>query len=201
MFGSRGNRWCSRFERVTSLWLAAAVCACGDDEASENAEPPEPPEIRIASITASGNQRWLEGQPLQVGCDLTLVVEIGGRLDDWIFSAPGGCTGSVQCGFVALRINPSGDTEALEARSATPFISVDLEPLAAVSGRHQLQAELRRTDGSPFLVEEQPVSHRLEVELVEPSGCEPPGMGGAGGIGGSGSQAGAGGLGGGGTGG
>jgi hypothetical protein len=161
---------------IGALWSQG----CGSSDSGTPPGPPPPATLSITSIQGVGSPAWLPGSGscVEVGRDATqtVVVSVSAAVADgsgaaYALRPPGAC-GSVQsCGTVILRIDPSGDTEAVRVRAAQSAIAVAFGGLSR--GSHTFRAELVNAAGNPVRAPEGGVGVYSEVTLdvTDPGGC------------------------------
>jgi len=192
---------------VTLISTALLGVACSSSQGSR--DPVGPSDLAISSVALAGVGGSInaDGDILEVDCTSPLLVGVepsvvDGKLGDFELAPPGGCDGTVDCGFMLLRVDPtlseaagSGGQQvtgsAFQVTSISTPILVDL-PLELREGVHQLRLELCDGDGAMVLTPDKlPLKAELSIELRTPTeGCSGSTTDQTGGEGGSGGEAG-----------
>lgn len=160
-----------RLARVPWIAFAVGTAACG----SGNSATPVSPGNVVLELTAllpRNNDVWLaprdpdptvagdEGyagdpEPVTIGCDLRLGVEA--TVTNYYLRPPDGCSGTPQCGYFAVDVDPNdgpSGAPAARAQAATSSAVLDLCGLRTatlpLAGPHVIRPELLLADGSPF---------------------------------------------------
>lgn len=190
--------------------VLAAFIACGDDDATPDPEEfAGPPSIRVSGfigadwrVTPRSDETRLEVCADRFG----VVVEI--PEDTWLLRPVGRCGNTDQCGYIELSLDPDSDSPLTQrTMSRTTMLSVAGTGFFAeggaggeggatqgkqrlADGRHRVRAELKRGDGTTYLLEGAPVADEVELELavVPCSSSNQPGLGGMGGQPGAGGE-------------
>jgi hypothetical protein len=185
--------------RLSWLCTALTVCCLGcggddDDSADQPIGPSGDVELKITGLFNDDGAKFerADADEVQLGCNGAIHVEVGPRdgpaaLVNWLLRPPGTCGSFDQCGYVVLRLDPSGNGEAERVVSASSHLTLPTPG----AGAHTLQVALYDDDGEPFLQEEAAVEDTLHVTFVAARDCdEAPtsssGSGGTGGFGGTG---------------
>lgn len=153
--------------------VGLALVACGDDESSTSTAPKTPPGLSLVSVEGVGGPRWEPGGDscVELGHDpkQTIAVVIG--LSSFTLRPPGTCGGTRQCGTALLRVDPSGDGEALRVEAAQTTLAASFSALGP--GSHTFRVELRDKQGLPQIDVEAGATLFSEVtlEVKEPGGC------------------------------
>ncbi|MBK8994880.1 MAG: hypothetical protein IPM35_03895 [Myxococcales bacterium] len=162
------------------LWLCLALGAfgCGDDETTPPAPLP-PPVVSIVSVQSVGGPIWKPGDApcVELGqdADQTVVVSIDMTNSEgeatFTLRPPGTCGSERQCGTALLRVDPSGESEALSVPAAQKNLAAKLATLGA--GSHTFRVELREADGDPVLDKQtkETLFDEATLEVKAPGGC------------------------------
>ena len=164
--------------RRTQLALAAlamcgaAVVSCGGDDESNPPAPPTPPTMKVVSLTSAGGPQWKPADAdncVERGRDDKGTVVLSVALTDFILRPPDTCAVSA-CGQLRLRIDPSGETEAVRIDAAQTAIDVPMSDLP--EGSHVLRAELYFNSGRAALdADKNPVVDEVSIDLKPVGGC------------------------------
>ncbi|MBE7480519.1 MAG: hypothetical protein HS104_11120 [Polyangiaceae bacterium] len=162
------------------LWLCLALGAfgCGDDETTPPAPLP-PPVVSIVSVQSVGGPSWKPGDApcVELGqdADQTVVVSIDMTNSEgeatFTLRPPGTCGSERQCGTALLRVDPSGEGEALRVSGAQTSLAAKLATLG--TGTRIFRVELREADGDPVLDKQtkETLFDEATLEVKAPGGC------------------------------
>ena len=162
--------------------FSAQACADGSSNKDEQSGPPA---LEIVEIENSQGETFEPDERITVACDRRLTVLLGpsattpSTLDNWNLRPPGNCSvDQKQCGFIRLLLRYSdGKTATVERAS----LAIVLNDQLVTSKLKAVTATLiDGHDGTVFLVDDQPVSDRTDLELSL-TDCPDSGWGGDGG--------------------
>lgn len=156
--------------------LALAGCSEDSDAPSDLGKAPV---VFIDAVftteadSLQGIARPPERQPLgtvKLPCDGRLAVRLA--YERWSHRAPGLCVQALNCGHAALELSLGElNSQTMVVSSPALFDLAADQPLW--SGAATLTVELRKDDGSPFLIQDAPVRDEVEVPL-SPRDCASP---------------------------
>ncbi len=155
-----------RLARVPWIAVAVATAACSNGSSSTPISPGNVV-LEITALLPRNDEVWLaprdpdpvsgdEGypgdpEPVTIGCDLRLGVQADVR--NYYLRAPDGCSGTPQCGYLVVELDPD-QGPAARAQGAAPNVVLTLtDPLAPgdpLVGPHVLRPRLVLPDGSTF---------------------------------------------------
>jgi len=152
---------------------ALATGACGDDESGGSSTPAAPPGLSIVAVQGVGGPRWEpgKGECVELGQDPDQTVVVTIAVSSFLLRPPGTCSSGSQCGTALLRIDPSGDSEALQVRAAQTALEAKLGTLGA--GSHVFRVELRDDGDAPVIDKEAggPLVSEVTLTVKAPGGC------------------------------
>lgn len=160
---------------LLSACLTVSACGSGDNGNNTPVGPSGPVALSITGFLNDRGQSFdRDGDSVVLSCDGTISVLFGPRsgssLRNWALRPPGACESYKQCGYIQLTITPEAGGSPKHAAAASLSVLVPMNP-----GRQQLDAELFRGDGKPFLQNKAPVEDTLSgVDFVAPSDCAAP---------------------------
>jgi hypothetical protein len=127
----------------------SALAACSSDSSSSTTIPVAPPSMAITAIQSVGGPRWEPGQAacVEVGRDPAATVAVLLDVESFSLRPPGACGGLRQCGTALLRVDPSGDGEAIRVEAPKTTLEVSFDGVDL--GSHTFRAELRDQHGDP----------------------------------------------------
>lgn len=134
-----------------------------------------PPSFTIDSV--NGATPGAGTTDVTLGCDGALWVRVS--VTNWSMRPPGACYGGVQCGQLALIVDPTpgadaGEGGALVTTSAAPLVQADLGGLASPEGTHVLRLELWN-DGEAKAAtgsDGKPLAQQITVEVTRAAECD-----------------------------
>jgi hypothetical protein len=151
---------------------AGLAVSCGGDDEVQPPKPATPPTMAIASLTSAGGPQWKRGDSdtcVERGRDDRDTIVLTVSLTDFVLRPPGTCNVNA-CGQLLVRVDPSGDSEAVRIGAAQT--SVDLPFNDLPDGSHTLRAELNYTSGKSVLdVDKNPLVDEVTVDLRPIGGC------------------------------
>lgn len=131
---------------LAALSATYAITACGGDDSSVVVVLADPT-LAITALQPVGGPRWEPGSGscVEVGRDPKQTIALLAASN---FSLrPSGTCGSLsQCGSVRVRLDPSGDTEALRVDSSSSTVEIPFETVAL--GTHTFRLELLDKNGN-----------------------------------------------------
>ncbi|MBI3202297.1 MAG: hypothetical protein HYZ29_12195 [Myxococcales bacterium] len=155
------------------LFAALVMTACGDDDESTPPAAPPPPVLSIARVQGVGGPSWRPDDPgcVELGHDADQTVVVTLELANFTLRPPGTCGSARVCGTAVLRVDPSGEAEALRVQAAQSTIEAGLATLGA--GQHTFRVELRDRNGEPVLDAETkaPLFSEVALEVKPVGGC------------------------------
>jgi hypothetical protein len=162
--------------RAVAALAAASFVAVACSSSTPATAPLGPPAIQIASLEPSGGPSWTPGskQCVEVGRDPSETIGVKVTLDNWTLRPPGGCAGSPQCGYVRLRVDPTGTTSAFEASAASVLVSAPMTAVVNPLGQHVFRVELFTDSGKQALDEHHaPLADQVSVRVGAAGQCSP----------------------------
>jgi hypothetical protein len=142
---SRRNRFA--LGALFALAVTYGITACGGDDDASVVVVLDDPTLAITALQPVGGPRWEPGSGtcVEVGRDpkqtIALLAATNYRL------RPAGTCGSFsQCGTVRVRLDPSGDTEALRVESSSATVEIPFDTIAL--GSHTFRLELIDKNGN-----------------------------------------------------
>lgn len=147
--------------------------ACGDDDEDKTSRPLPPVTLSIVAVQGVGGPKWVPGgEPcVEVGGDPDKTVAVSIGTSSFTFRPPGACGSLPHCGRAVLRLDPSGETQALRVEAAQATLEASFDGVEL--GTHLFRVELIEDDGTPIKDPEGGATLFSEVSLdvKAPGGC------------------------------
>lgn len=164
---------------LLALGTTYGITACGGDDDSPVVLVLPDPTLALVAIQPVGGPRWEPGGGtcVEIGHDpgQTIAVLVA---TNYKLRPPGACGSTSQCGSLLLRLDPSGDTEALRIQSPSSTIEVPFESLAL--GTHTFRVELLGATGKNVIDKlddsatyKQPLVTEVTLDVTAVGDCNP----------------------------
>lgn len=165
---------------VAGLALVAFVAA-GCSSSTNPSVSLGAPAIHIAELAPTGGPSWKPGSKLcvELGRDPAETIGVKIALTNWTLRPPYGCSGTPQCGYVRLRIDPNAGSSAFQTIAAATLVSVPMTSVAHPIGQHTFRVDLLTDSGQQAVgAHAAPLTDQVTVETGAPGHCTAPSDGG-----------------------